>query len=89
VIATIPVGVNPDGVAITPDGGRAYVANNGSNTLSIIDTATNRVVATVPVGETGIGLTEVAITPDGSYAYVNLDGCNPPDRTGNGVGVQV
>ena len=50
VVATIPVGVNPVGVAITPDGTRAYVTNEGSNTVSVIDIATNTVVATISVG---------------------------------------
>ncbi len=48
--ATITVGIEPEGVAVTPDGKHAYVTNFGSNTVSVIDTATNTVVATVPVG---------------------------------------
>jgi YVTN family beta-propeller protein len=77
VVATVPVGNGPFGVAVTPDGKRAYVANIGfsafSNTVSVIDTATNTVVATVTVGFQPIG---VAITPDGTRAYVtnNADG---------------
>src|SRR5215469_16917540 len=47
VVATVPVGSDPNGVAITPDGTRTYVT--GSPT-SVIDTSTNTVVATVPVG---------------------------------------
>ena len=39
---------------------RAYVTNDGSNTVSVIDTATNTVVATIPVGLLPTG---VAITP--------------------------
>ncbi len=50
VIATIPVGVGPELVAITPDGTRAYVPNIKSDTVSVINTATNTVIATVPVG---------------------------------------
>jgi len=58
VIATIPVGGLPfGGVAIMPDGTRAYVT---SNTVSVIDTATNTVVASIPVGANPLG---VAITP--------------------------
>jgi YVTN family beta-propeller protein len=54
-------------VAITPDGTRAYVANVEDNTVSVIDTATNTVVVTIP----GIGTPRgVAITPDGTRAYV-------------------
>jgi YVTN family beta-propeller protein len=54
--------------AITPDGTRAYVANF-NNTVSVIDTSTNMVVATItiPVGSYPLG---VAITADGTRAYV-------------------
>ncbi len=45
----------------------AYVTNFYSNTVLVIDTATNTVVATVAVG---ISLVGVAITPDGAFAYV-------------------
>ncbi len=49
----------------------AYVSNLGSNTVSVIDTATNTVVATVPVGN---GPSGVAITPNGAFAYVKAAG---------------
>ena len=49
VVARVPVGSFPSGVAITPDGAFAYVANQGG-TVSVIETATNTVVATVPLG---------------------------------------
>jgi YVTN family beta-propeller protein len=35
---------------MTPDGTRAYVANAGSNSVSVINLAAQAVVATVPVG---------------------------------------
>lgn len=49
----------------------AYVANENSNTVSVIDTATNTVVATVP-GPAGVssGPDGVAVTPDGKRAYI-------------------
>ena len=40
---------------------------NLDNTVSVIDTATNTVTATVPVGSYPIG---VAVTPDGTKVYV-------------------
>ncbi len=43
----IPVGLNPFEIAITPDGKYAYVTNKGSNTISVIDTATNTVSSTI------------------------------------------
>jgi DNA-binding beta-propeller fold protein YncE len=48
VVATVPVGNSPIGVAITRDGTRAYVVNDLSNTASVIDTATNTVTCTRP-----------------------------------------
>ena len=42
VIAVIPVGVAPLGVAINPTGERVFVTNEGSFSLSVIDTATNQ-----------------------------------------------
>ena len=55
VTATEPVGIDPNGVAITPDGSKVYVANNGheyvpGKTVSEIDTITNNVTATVNLG---------------------------------------
>ena len=56
VSATIPLGGAAIGIAVTPDGSKVYVANEGSNNnnvsndVSVIDTATNTVVATINVG---------------------------------------
>ncbi|SFC28885.1 Por secretion system C-terminal sorting domain-containing protein [Flexibacter flexilis DSM 6793] len=44
----------------------AYVANIGSSTLSVINTATNMVVATIPVGSAPGA---VAVSPDGTRIY--------------------
>ena len=66
-------GSGPIGVAVTPDGKHAYVTNIDSNNVSVIDTATNTVVATVPVGNNPCG---VAVTPDGKHVYVTNDGSN-------------
>ena len=45
VTATIPVGKAPFGVAFTPNGAYAYVTNQISGTVSVINTATNTVTA--------------------------------------------
>jgi YVTN family beta-propeller protein len=47
VAGEIPVGTSPE-VATRTAGGKVYVANSGSGTVSIIDTATDRVVTTIP-----------------------------------------
>jgi YVTN family beta-propeller protein len=63
-------------VAITPDGAFAYVPTNRCSPfacapeVNVIDTATNSVVATFPVGAAGLRLHEIAITPNGAFAYV-------------------
>ena len=71
VTATIPVGQQPGRVAITPDGGRAYVTNFGSDTVSVLGSGLG--TETVRVGRQPA---VVAITPNGRFAYV----------TGNGSG---
>jgi YVTN family beta-propeller protein len=45
----------------------AYVANAGSNSVSVINTATNTVMATVPVGANPVN---IAVAPSGAAAYV-------------------
>jgi len=47
---TIPVGAEPRGCALSPDGSLLYVANHTEGTVSVIDTNTKTVVGTVPVG---------------------------------------
>jgi YVTN family beta-propeller protein len=47
VVARIPVGHNPRGLALTRDGRRLFVANRLEDTISVIDTRGNRVAATI------------------------------------------
>jgi YVTN family beta-propeller protein len=49
VVARIPVGLNPRGLALTRDGRRLFVANRLDDTVSVIDTRTNRVASTIPL----------------------------------------
>lgn len=50
VAARIPVGHNPRGVVLSPDGSRLYVANRLDDTVSVIDTKSNDVVSTIDLG---------------------------------------
>jgi YVTN family beta-propeller protein len=65
VVATVPVGNNPFGPAVTPDGTHVYAANLGDGTVSVIATASNTVVATVTVGRfpQGVAVTRTGNTP--------------------------
>jgi gliding motility-associated-like protein len=67
VTETIPVGTQPIGAAISPDGGTVYVSNYGSNTVSVISAATLKVIATIPV-TTPTGL---CVSKDGTKLYVS------------------
>ncbi len=51
----------------------AYVANENNNTVSVIDTATNTITATIPVGSIPIAL---VLTPDSASLYVANGGSN-------------
>lgn len=50
--ARIPVGQNPRGLALSPDGSRLYVANRLDDSITIIDTRTNKAVTTFDLGST-------------------------------------
>ena len=70
----IAVGSFSEGVAVTPDGSKVYVTNEGSGTVSVIATASNTVIGSpIAVGSDPFG---VAVTPDGSKVYVANAGSN-------------
>ena len=50
-VATIPVGKLPHGVWPSGDGSMIYVGLENSDALTAINTATNKVVASVPIGQ--------------------------------------
>ena len=49
IIATVPVGNNPSSVSILQDGTRAYVANRGDGTVSVVSLISNTVTKTIPL----------------------------------------
>jgi YVTN family beta-propeller protein len=51
VLGYVQTGEVPDWITFTPDGTKVYVANSGSNSVSVIDTTTRKLVAVIPVGE--------------------------------------
>jgi YVTN family beta-propeller protein len=65
-VAAIPVGDLPHGIWPSGDGTRMYVGLENGDAVSAIDTSTNTVVATVPVGQAPQALAYVpGAVPDG------------------------
>ena len=67
VVGSVPVGDEPEGVALSPDERFLYVTVEGENKVAVIDVATRRVIAKVPVGQRP---RSIAFSPDGTRAYV-------------------
>jgi YVTN family beta-propeller protein len=81
VTHTIAVGRHPTALAWDEPNARLYVAGGNADAVSIIDTRSNAVVATLPVApfrERNIGLspTALALSPDRGTLYVALGGAN-------------
>ena len=55
-------------IAALPNGSLVYVANTPADTVDVIDTATDAIVARVPVGIDPVG---VAVRPDGREVWVS------------------
>jgi YVTN family beta-propeller protein len=73
-VATIPVGNLPHGIWPSGDGSRVYVGLENDDQLVAIDTLTNKVIATVPVGQAPQALVYVPnAVPDGA----GTDGLQP------------
>ncbi|MBV8278343.1 MAG: beta-propeller fold lactonase family protein [Verrucomicrobia bacterium] len=76
VVAKVPVGAITNGsqlfleyggVAVSRDGKRAYVTNFASGALAAVDTASKKVVYSVPVGSEPVS---VVVSPDNAKVYV-------------------
>src|SRR5207302_1777603 len=96
VVATIPVGREPTDVVYDAARGEIFVANDQSNTVSVVSDETNTVVATIPVGseprrlsyDSGKG--EIFVANYGSGISVISDATNTVVRNvraGGGPGV--
>jgi YVTN family beta-propeller protein len=51
LLGAVDVGRAPDWVTLTPDGRTAYVANAGSNSVSVVDLVALKEVTRIPVGQ--------------------------------------
>ena len=67
VVASIPVGIGPTGLAVTPNGAYVYVACQSENLVAVIEASSNSVIANIPVGATP---TQLAMSPNGARLLV-------------------
>ena len=68
----VTVGNFVTGLAVHPSGAFLYAANTNDDTVSVVDTQTNSVVATVPVGPPGccyFGPGGITVHPAGTFVY--------------------
>jgi DNA-binding beta-propeller fold protein YncE len=75
LLAKVPTGRGPLGIAVSPDGKSVYVANSLEATVSQYDVGaggalTAKTPATVATGIAPLALDEVAVSPDGTSVYV-------------------
>lgn len=81
-VQVVPVGLGPDGVALSPDGRTLAVADSGSDELSVLSlnpagsvTATSTVdLRVAPGAALGTEPLAVAFSPNGTSLYVTLAG---------------
>lgn len=69
----------PTGVAVTPDGSRAYVTD-AVQYVRVVDTPSNSVIATIAAGSDPEA---IVISPDGTTAYVTSITCSAPSCPDN------
>jgi YVTN family beta-propeller protein len=67
----------PSGMALSPDGSKLYVALNGANKLGVIDTQTDTLTNTIPVGNAP---RQVVLADNGTVAYVSNEGGRPANK---------
>ena len=72
LVATIPVGALPHGIWPSDDGSRMYVGLENGDAVDVIDTATDKVIARVPVGQAPQALVYVSNAVPGGDGMANL-----------------
>lgn len=68
LIGKVSAGVNPEGVAITPDGAEVWAADRKENKVYVINAKTLETSATIDVGRVPF---RIAVTPDGATVLVS------------------
>jgi YVTN family beta-propeller protein len=64
-VTQIAVPPGPEGIGVSPDGAQVWTAHRPTGGISVIDTATRKIIATLPVSTFAF---RIAFTADGRYA---------------------
>jgi YVTN family beta-propeller protein len=68
-VKNVVTGKGAEGIDVSPDGREVWVTNRADHTIAVLDTRSDRVVATVPSG--GEMPIRLKFTPDGREAWVS------------------
>src|SRR5215470_17019825 len=69
IVAEIPTGQKESHMlVISPDGRRAYTANVGAGSVSVLDLAKRSLITTIPVAKM---VQRISISPDGKHVYTH------------------
>jgi YVTN family beta-propeller protein len=71
--APIPMGADPERIALTSDGKRLYVNNLLDGTMAVVDTTSSTVITTLRLGDLPFN---PLLSPDGSVVYVGVMSAN-------------
>jgi YVTN family beta-propeller protein len=69
----LSVGSHPRGIIFNPNNNLLYITNSFSNTVTVLDTETDKIVANIPVGTTP---QSIAVNPQDNRIYVVNTGSN-------------
>lgn len=72
-MTSVEVGLQPQKMAMSPDGDRLYVTNRVSNSVTVVDTASGTLRTSIPVA---FAPRAIVMAPDGSHVYVAHDFTN-------------
>lgn len=90
LVATIPTGKLPHGIWPSGDGTRVYIGLEIDDKATVIDTLTNKVIATVPIGQAAQGVAYVPNAvpertgPELGNAAMSAAGAGMPGPAGTG-----
>ncbi len=76
LLATVSVGPAPNSVAVLSDGTRAYTANQGDGTVSVVNVVGFSTSKTIPVAASGQQVMWVAASSDATKVYAAVKGSN-------------